>query len=74
MNLYKKITDIIAKIASWIAMLAVVVIVFFIVSELIRRNIFRRRGLQGHRRRKTRRERGRISPFPIMLLLQNKTS
>ena len=40
MNLYKKITDTIAKIASWIAMLAVIVIVFFIVSELIRRNIF----------------------------------
>ena len=40
MNLYKKITDIIAKIAAMIAMLAVVVIVFFIVSELIRRNIF----------------------------------
>ena len=40
MNLYKKITDVIAKIAAWIAMLAVIVIVFFIVSELIRRNIF----------------------------------
>ena len=32
--------DIIAKIATAIAMIAVVVIVFFIVSELIRRNIF----------------------------------
>ena len=40
MNLYRKIVDIIAKIATAIAMIAVVVIVFFIVSELIRRNIF----------------------------------
>ena len=40
MNLYRKIMDIIARIATAIAMFAVVVIVFFIVSELIRRNIF----------------------------------
>ena len=40
MNLYKKITDVIAKIASVISMAAVLVMVFFIVSELIRRNIF----------------------------------
>ena len=40
MNLYKKITDVIAKIAAAISMLAVLVMVFFIVSELIRRNIF----------------------------------
>ena len=32
--------DVIARIATAIAMIAVVVIVFFIVSELIRRNIF----------------------------------
>ncbi len=40
MNLYRKILDWIAKIATAISMLAVVVMVFFIVSELIRRNIF----------------------------------
>ena len=40
MNLYRKLMDIIARIATAIAMFAVVVIVFFIVSELIRRNIF----------------------------------
>ena len=40
MNLYRKITDVITKVATAIAMVSVVVIVFFIVSELIRRNIF----------------------------------
>ena len=40
MNLYKKITDAIAKVATAISMLAVLVMVFFIVMELIRRNIF----------------------------------
>lgn len=40
MKIYRKVTDLIAKIAAAIAMVAVAVIVFFIVSELIRRNIF----------------------------------
>ena len=35
MNLYKKITDAIAKVATAISMLAVLVMVFFIVMELI---------------------------------------
>jgi len=40
MNHYRKIMDTVAKIATAIAMLSVAVIVFFIVSELIRRNVF----------------------------------
>lgn len=40
MKYYKKIMDFIAKIATAIAMISIIVIVFFIVSELIRRNIF----------------------------------
>ena len=40
MNLYRKILDTIARIASAISMIAVVVMVSFIVMELIRRNIF----------------------------------
>ena len=40
MSLYRKILNSIAKIATAISMLAVLVMVFFIVSELVRRNIF----------------------------------
>ena len=40
MKLYRKITDTIARIATAISMLAVLVMVFFIVMELIRRNVF----------------------------------
>ena len=40
MVLYRKILDTISKIATAISMLAVVAMVFFIVSELVRRNIF----------------------------------
>ncbi|MBO6093324.1 MAG: TRAP transporter small permease [Oscillospiraceae bacterium] len=42
MNLYRKILNIIAKIATVISMIAVLVMVSFIVMELIRRNIFNR--------------------------------
>ena len=40
MNLYRKILDTIAKIATAISMIAVMIMVTFIVMELIRRNIF----------------------------------
>ena len=40
MNLYKRILDTVARIATAISMLAVIVMVSFIVMELIRRNIF----------------------------------
>ena len=40
MNLYRKILDTIAKIATAISMIAVIIMVTFIVMELIRRNIF----------------------------------
>ena len=40
MKVYRKITDAIAKAAAAISMLAVLVMVFFIVMELIRRNVF----------------------------------
>ena len=42
MNLSRKILNIIAKIATVISMIAVLVMVSFIVMELIRRNIFNR--------------------------------
>ena len=40
MNLYRKILDTIAKIATAISMIAVMIMVTFIVMELIRRNVF----------------------------------